>query len=184
MRLDINLLPKLGYEWMRRGIQREVMTPGKNKKWYLAGALDYVTGQILHVTGGHKTHALFLELLKRVERAFPASTVSRIYVVADNYKIHKTPEVESWLEKHQRIEMLWLPTYCPRANPIERVFGDVHDKCTRNHKRKRIRDLVCDVERYLREYGPWQYTLSEIYYEDEVNAAMELIVKSPESLAA
>jgi hypothetical protein len=25
---------------------------------------------------------------------------------------------------------LWLPTDCPKANPIERVFGDVHDKCT------------------------------------------------------
>lgn len=25
------------------------------------------------------------------------------------------------------------------------MFGDVHDKCTRNHKRKRLRDLVQDV---------------------------------------
>jgi transposase len=182
--MDINLLPKLGYEWMRRELQTEVMTPGKNQKWYLAGALDYLTGKILHVTGEHKTHDLFLELLKRVERAFPSSVVSRIYVVADNYKTHKTPEVESWLESHRRIELLWLPTYCPRANPMERVFGDVHDKCTRNHKRKRIRDLLADVERYLREHGPWRYTLSEIYYEEEVEEALRQIDISAELKAA
>jgi hypothetical protein len=63
---------------------------------------------------------------------------SRIYVVADNYKIHKTPEVESLLKSHPRIELLWLLVYCRRANPVERVFGDVHDKCTRNHRRQRL----------------------------------------------
>src|SRR5215204_774381 len=31
---------------------------------------------------------------------------------------------------HPRSELLSLPTYWPRANPIERAFGDVHDKCT------------------------------------------------------
>jgi transposase len=182
--MDINLLPKLGYEWMRRDIQTEVMTPGKNRKWYLAAALDKVTGKILHVTARRKTHELFLELLKKVERAYPATEVSRIYVVADNYKIHKTPEVKSWLGNHPRIELLWLPTYCPRANPVERVFGDVHDKCTRNHKRKRIEELVADVERYLRKNGPWQYTLSEIYYEEEVDKAMDSIHISAELKAA
>jgi transposase len=182
--MDINLLPKLGYEWMRRGIQTEVMTPGKNRKRYLAAALDKVTGKVLHVTGEHKTHALFISVLERVERAFPSSVVSRIYVVPDNYKIHKTPEVESWLGSHQRIELLWLPTYCPRANPVERVFGDVHDKCTRNHKRERLRDLVADVERYLREHWRWQYTLSEIYYEEEVEKTLSQLDISAEFKAA
>jgi transposase len=49
----------------------------------------------------------------------------------DNYCIHKAKAVEQWLAHHPRFTLLWLPTYCPRANPIERVFGDVHDKGTR-----------------------------------------------------
>src|SRR5262245_2197566 len=43
--LDIDLLPKVGYQWMLRGAQLEVWTPGKNQKHYLAGALDPATGQ-------------------------------------------------------------------------------------------------------------------------------------------
>ena len=43
--LDIHLLPKLGYEWMLKGTQREVMTPGTNQKNYLAGALEFHLGQ-------------------------------------------------------------------------------------------------------------------------------------------
>jgi len=34
---------------------------------------------------------------------------------------------------------------------------------------------VADVERYLREHGVWQYTLSEIYYEEEVEKALSQI---------
>ena len=44
--LDINLLPKVGYQWMPKGQQVEVMTPGTNEKRYLAGALNLSPGAI------------------------------------------------------------------------------------------------------------------------------------------
>src|SRR5690606_37083107 len=49
--VDIHLNPKLGRDWMLRGHQRRVVTPGKNRKFYVAGALDVRTGR-LHTTGG------------------------------------------------------------------------------------------------------------------------------------
>jgi hypothetical protein len=58
-------------------------------------------------------------------------------VVVDNYKIHKAQAVGRWLAVPPRFELLWLPTYGPRAHPIEPIFGDTPDKVTRNHKRKR-----------------------------------------------
>jgi transposase len=91
--------------------------------------------------------------------------------VADNYRIHKAKAVEEWLKHHPRFEVLWLPSYCPKANPIERAFGDVHDKCTRNHKWRRINDLVGDVIWHLKSNGPWRYQLSSLYYTPEVDAA-------------
>jgi hypothetical protein len=94
-------------------------------------------------------------------------------VVVDNYCIHKATAVELWLASHPRFALLWLPTYCPQANPIERVFGDVHDQCTRNHKRKRLGDVVHDVERHLRQNSPWLYKLSRLYDAPEVTAAVE-----------
>jgi hypothetical protein len=55
----------------------------------------------------------------------------------------------------------------------------VHDLCTRNHTRKRLRDLVADVEAHLQVNGPWQYKLSELYYEPAVTAAVEKITAEP-----
>jgi transposase len=170
--LDIHLLPKVGYAWMPKGTQVEVMTPGTNEKHYLAGALELATGTMHHCLGPRKTNALFRELLQRLDDAYPATHDKRVYVVVDNYKIHKAKAVEQWLAKHPRFELLFLPTYCPRANPIERAFGDVHDCCTRDHRRKRLRDLVADVVEHLHVNGPWQYKLSDIYYEPAVTEAV------------
>ena len=118
---------------------------------------------------------MFRDLLTLLDRTYPAAQITRISIVVDNYCIHKAKAVQQWLVSHPRFELLWLPTYCPRANPIERAFGDVHDKCTRNHKRKRLCDLVQDVERHMQENGPWKYKLSHIYYEPDVTVAVERI---------
>jgi transposase len=173
--LDISLLPKVGYQWMPKGEQVEVLTPGTNAKRYLAGALDVATGRTQHCVWYRKTTGLFLDLLATLDRTYPVAKFTHLTVVADNAKIHKAAEVEKWLTAHPRFALLFLPTYCPKANPIERAFGDVHDKCTRNHIRKRIWKLVEDVEQHLQVNGPWPYALSELYYTPAVTAAVEAL---------
>ena len=149
------------------------MTPGKNATFDVAGALNRATGEIIYGLGPRKTHALCRDLLTQLDRTYPAPRVTRIYVVVDTYCMHKAKAVEQWLASHPRVAMLWLPTYGPQAHPMERVFGDGHDQCTRNHKRKRLGDVVHDVERHLRQNRPWLYKRSRLYDAPEVTAAVE-----------
>ena len=118
---------------------------------------------------------MFLDLLATLDRAYPARAFARLSVVVDNSKIHDAGEVTKWLAAHPRFELLYLPTYCPKANPIERAFGAVHDKCTRHHTRKRMWHLVQDVEQHLAVNGPWPYALSDLYYTPEVTAAVQAL---------
>ena len=101
-----------------------------------------------------------------------------------NVQLHTAKRVQQWLAAHPRFEVLYLPTYCPCANPIERAFGDVHDTCTCNHTRKQIWQLVQDVKRHLLANGPWPYALSDLYYTAEVTAAVEALQTADSSLAA
>lgn len=170
---------------MLKGTQTEVMTPGTNRKHYLAGALNFVTGKVLAVVGERKNRWLFLDLLRSLDRACPTTKFTKIYVIADNYGIHKAKAMVTWLAAHPRFEVVWLPSYCPRrASPIERVFGDVHDKCTRNHKRACLTELVAEVKAHLRWNGPWRYKLSELYYTPEVTAAMAELNAAAQQRAA
>jgi transposase len=180
--LDISLLPKVGYQWMPKGEQREVLPPGTNQKRYLAGAWDIRRGTIVQRVWWRKTQGLFLDLLATLDRTYPPLQFTRLYVVVDNYKIHTAQAGWQWLAAHPRFELLFLPTYCPKASPIERAFGDVHDKCTRNHKRKRLWTVVRDVAQPLAVNGPWQYELSAIYYTPEVTAAVQALATASPSL--
>ena len=171
--LDLHLLPKVGSQWMPTGETLKLVTPGQNQTHYLAGALEPRTGRLVHCTSTHKTNALFRALLDRLDWLYPPAQFTTVSVVVDNYGIHKAKAVERWVAAHPRFELLFLPTYCPQANPIERAFGDVHDKCTRNHHRTRLADLVWDVERHFVTNGPWHYQLSHLYYTPEVTAVVE-----------
>ena len=142
------------------------------------------TGTLHHCLGARKTNALFRDLRGVLDERYPAEQYTRLYVVVDNYKIHKAKAVEQWWASHPRFTLLFLPTYCPRANPIARAFGDVHDCCTRTHQRKRLADLVADVEDHVRLNGPWQYKLSDLYYEPAVTAAVEERIAQEHAKAA
>jgi putative transposase len=175
--LDIPLLPKVGSQWMPQGETVKLVTPGQNQKHYLAGALELQTGRMVHCGGVRKTNALFRVLLDGLEKRSPKARFDKVSVVVDNYGIPKAKAVAQWLAAHPRFALLFLPTYCPQADPIERAFGEVHDKCTRNHQRHGIEELGGDVEQHLATNGPWPYKLSHLYYTPEVTTAVNRLVK-------
>jgi transposase len=144
------------------------------QKRYLAAALDPATGQTYYILGPKKNNALFQKLLVHLQQSF-GNRYRRIYVACDNYEIHEAKAVGRWLEEHSRFELAWLPSYCPKANLIERGFGDVHDKCTRNHARRHLRTLGGDVGEHMAENCPWKYRLSEIYYNPEVDLEVDVL---------
>jgi hypothetical protein len=160
---------------MPQGTQRAVMTPGQHPKHDWAGGLDLATGMRLHSCGPRKTKALCRDLLSVLEVYDPAERYTRLSVVVDHYQIHQAKAVEPWLAAHPRLTWLFVPTYGPQANPIERACGDVPDCCTRNHRHTRVPNLVADVAEHLHVNGPWLYKLSALYDEPAMTAAVEQI---------
>jgi len=148
--VDIHLNPKIGLDWMVRGQQKEVVTPGQNVKRYLAGALDIRTAQVHWVEGERKTSALFLALLNQLLRTFARAPV--IHVILDNFRIHDSKIVHAALSGYGgRIQLHFLPPYCPNDNRIERLWQDLHANVTRNHTCSNMVELMREVRYYLRK---------------------------------
>jgi transposase len=149
--VDIHLNPKIGRDWMLRGQQRRILTPGKNQKFYIAGALDVRTG-VLHTTGASKKNAeLFCEFLRLLAAEY--TRARRIHLVVDNYGVHKAHAVDRVLaELGGKVVLHFLPPYCPDANRIERVWQDLHANVTRNHRCKTMNQLLANARRYLTHY--------------------------------
>jgi len=150
--VDIHLNPKIGRDWMPRGFQRQIVTPGKNKKHYLAGALDARTGELTTVGGSSKNSVLFCQLIRRLIEDNPQAR--RIHLIVDNYIIHSSKLTQRFLANYaKRVVLHFLPPYCPDHNRIERVWQDLHANVTRNHRCPTMAILLRHVYAFLQAYN-------------------------------
>ena len=147
--VDIHLNPKIGLDWMVSGQQKEVVTPGQNTKRYLAGAQNVSTGELIWVKGEKKNSLLFILLLWELVQHYKDAKV--IHVILDNYSIHHTQQVQTSLvtEEGRRIQLHFLPPYCPDHNKIERTWQDLHANVTRNHTCSEMTQLMRKIQSYL-----------------------------------
>jgi transposase len=145
--VDVSLNPKVGCQWMKRGEQAAVETPGTNQKRYLAGSIHWRTGRVFLTEGRPKEGrgaVLFLRHLDDLRRAFRHYRV--IHVICDNAGFHKPDKskaVRRYLEEWAgRVVLHYLPTYSPDCNPVERVWWRLHEAVTRNHRCKTMDELL------------------------------------------
>lgn len=150
---DIHLNPRIGFDSMLPGTQRLVPTPGKNVKRHVAGAMDAKTDRLAWVKSDRKNSRLFIDLLRRLLKAYPDKEV--IHVVLDNYTIHSSKQTRLWLAEHgQKFRLEFLPPYCPDDNRIERkVWREVHANVTVNHTCQTIEALMNEVVYYLMSHN-------------------------------
>ena len=149
--VDIHKNPKIGRDWMLRGHQRRILTPGKNEKFYIAGALDVLSGRVHTVGEFAKTSHLFIQLLDELAGRY--SRARRVHVVLDNYVIHKSLAVErALLRLGGKVVLHFLPPYCPDHNRIERVWLDLHAHVTRNHRCTTLHALLANARAFINAY--------------------------------
>jgi len=147
--VDIHLNPKIGLDWMVRGQQKEVETPGQNEKRYLAGAMNAVTGEVVWVESERKRSELFIALLARLLRVYAGAKM--IHLIPDNYRIHRSRITQMAVAFYGgKIVLHFLPPYCPNENKIERLWEDLRAEVARNQRCGLMDELMEYVRLSLR----------------------------------
>ena len=82
----------------------------------------------------------FIRFLKRIDAAVPKHL--DVHAVCDNYKTHKTQEVEKWLKRHQRFKLHFTPTSSSWINLVERLFAEI----TRQRIRRGVFTSIAELE--------------------------------------
>jgi len=90
--VDLHFNPKIGRGWMLPGHRRFVVTPGKNKKQYVAGALNAKTRQLTWADGSSKSSDLFCKLAWRLLFEYPKAKC--IHLVVDSYIIYTSKRTQ------------------------------------------------------------------------------------------
>lgn len=154
---DAHLNPKIGQTYLKPGQQPVVLTPGKNVKRFIFGALNARTGRLVYGVAEQKTAEVFAQFLQFLSQRYRRAR--RIHLVLDNYIIHKARRAVRELEAlGGRIQLHFLPPYSPDDNVIERLWKQLHDHVTRNHRHRTIESLVAAIRRFLDNAQPFPGT--------------------------
>ena len=91
----------------------------------LSGQVDYLDAYII---GREKV----IRFYRQLAAAYPDARL--IYVVQDNWSIHRHAEVATALAELSQIEPVWLPTYAPWLNPIEKLWRWLREQVLTLHR--------------------------------------------------
>lgn len=118
----------------------------RNGTTTLFAALDILKGEVIGQCMKRHRHQEFLKFLKAIEEATPQHL--DIHAIADNYATHKHPRVKSWLARHPRFHLHFIPTSSSWLNLVERWFG----KITADRIRRGVFKSVAELETAIYDY--------------------------------
>ena len=92
-------------------------------------------------------HQEFLRFLKKIDVETPPEL--DLHLIVDNYGTHKHPRVKSWLGRHPRVHLHFIPTSSSWLNLVERWFRELTDKRIRRGSFGSVPSLIAAIKDYL-----------------------------------
>ena len=107
------------YGWIKKGHTQTIKSNSGRARLNLNGAVDPQSCEVVLRTDERLNAQSTIELFKMLENKHP--NAEKIYVIADNARYYRSSQVRQYLA-NSRIELIFLPTYSPNLNLIERLW--------------------------------------------------------------
>lgn len=128
---SVHRQPTLAGRWHPAGSEPTAgLSHRADTRLRVAAGLEAATGRVLHASGSKAGVARLVAFLGALRAADPDRVV---FLAWDNWPVHKHPHVLAAAAAH-RIHLLWLPTYAPWLNPIEKLWRWCKQEVTHHHR--------------------------------------------------
>ncbi|MGD9153796.1 MAG: IS630 family transposase [Gammaproteobacteria bacterium] len=126
------------YGWIRKGEERKLLSNSGRQRVNLHGAINIETLEVDLIEGKKVNGESTVELLKLIEKSCPNAV--KIHVILDNAKYHYSKFVKKYVTS-SRINLVFLPTYSPNLNLIERLWKLFKKKTLYNRYYEKFKDV-------------------------------------------
>jgi transposase len=119
----------------------------RNGTTTLFAAFSMLDGTVIGECMPRHRHQEFIRFLNKIHVETPSEL--DLHVIVDNYATHKHPRVTSWLLRHPRFHLHFIPTSSSWVNMVERWFRDITDKRIRRGSFRNVPELIAAIKEYL-----------------------------------
>ena len=149
------------YGWILKGKANDkyVKTNSGRERLNLNGALNCndKTAIVLEEESINKETTIhLLETIKQKQRA------GKAYLILDNASYYHARIVRRWILHHPRFKLLFIPSYSPNLNLIERLWRFFHQKVTWNHYFETFEEFKSTTLTFFRNLKQYDTELSTL----------------------
>lgn len=153
----------------------------RNGTTTLFAALNVAEGKLIGECMPRHRHQEWIKFLKLIDANTPADL--DLHLIVDNYSTHKHPRVKSWLKRHPRFHMHFIPTSSSWLNLVERWFRELTDKRIRRGTFQNVNQLVADIDEYIEHHNEhpksFVWTAQAEAIIEKVRRARQVLDKTP-----
>jgi transposase len=163
---------------LRPGIPaRQTHEYKRNGTTTLFAALSMLDGTVIGDCMPRHRHQEFIRFLQLINVKTPLDL--DLHLIIDNYGTHKHPRVQSWLKRHPRFHLHFIPTSSSWLNMVERWFREITDKRIRRGSFKNVPELIQAIQQYI---GAHNQNPKVFIWSASVETIMNKIAKCKEAL--
>jgi len=119
----------------------------RNGTTTLFAALNMLDGTVIGDCMPRHRHQEFIRFLKRIDQETTAGL--NLHLIVDNYGTRKHPRVKSWLKRHPRFHLHFVPTSSSWLNLVERWFRELTVKRIRRGSFRNVPALIGAIRDYI-----------------------------------
>jgi transposase len=118
---------KPAFGWFLKKSEIQLQTNTGRKRINLNGVLNIKTKEVIIRRDVTINADSTIELIKELEEKYP---LKDLFIICDNARYYRSKKLKEYLKHKNRINLVFLPPYCPNLNLIERVWRFFHRKVT------------------------------------------------------
>jgi len=119
----------------------------RNGTTTLFAAFSMLDGKVIGDCMPRHRHQEFIRFLAKIDVETPSEL--DLHIIVDNYATHKHPRVKSWLRRHPRFHLHFIPTSSSWLNMVERWFRDITENRIRRGSFRNVPELIAAIKEYL-----------------------------------
>ncbi len=153
---------KPSYGWILKGKINDkfVKTNTGRERLNLTGAVSLNDKKTVILSEKTINSDSIIKLFKKLLIKQPKG---KIYLILDNAPYHHSKKVRFWLKTHtRRIKLVFLPSYSPNLNIIERLWKFFHQKITWNHYFETFGEFKKETLRFFRNIDKYRPELDTL----------------------
>ncbi len=144
--------------WIKQGVKKFQPANSARKRLNINGVYNPVEQDGVFREEGTVNGQATIELFKAVEERY--KTASTIHIICDNAPYYYKEEVQNYVQ-NSRIELIFLPTYSPNLNLIERLWKFLRKKVINTLYYEKFKDFKQAVLGFLENIADYKAELKQ-----------------------